>query len=387
MATPDWLTLNDQIVMPDRGPGQVPYYLKPQVPQDPADLEAIKAQLAAKFGVPKPPGAPKNQVAMPPASQVPAPNPMLSSVSIGSSFISPEDRAIRDDLISHFKQLVTRSEGGLDTEDQAIQDLKNQPMRPDLTPIAALADKWGGGGNQLTQAAQSMRGLSPEEKAQVLAKLQNMQDQSTEKLANTVGSRLSQFDATKMAAKIAEIQAKNALANSRTESVAQREASRIHNDSVLKSLDSSVNNLEQGKNILAKPTLTNQEFNDLQIELGNAISGARGLALGKLERTEYHTMQQKLADLKQQITGEPQDAVPEGIRKQFQDLFNHVYQKTYENRERRALSLARTSNDPYFQATQDQAISRYKAPAAESEAPAAPAGVDLSVDAFLKSRK
>lgn len=148
-----------------------------------------------------------------------------------------------------------------------------------------------------------------------------------------------------------------------------RAGDRISNDPQIKQLTQQDQVLGRGYEILSKPTVTNQEFNDAQIELGNAIAGAKSGALGKLERTEYDTAQQKLAGLKQMVTGSPQDAVPKELLDRVRGLIDETRASFSRHRQERAQSLKApyASNDA-ANARQDEVIQGYQAPAPQPSA-------------------
>lgn len=123
----------------------------------------------------------------------------LSRFSVGGSYLTPEDRALRQDLATKFKQLVVDSEQNLERGEQRIKDAEGLSTGFNLTPIAALADKWSGGGNQLSQAAKATAEPSQEEKIKLLADLQQAQGDDQNQLAQIVGSRLSTLDSHRLA--------------------------------------------------------------------------------------------------------------------------------------------------------------------------------------------
>lgn len=149
----------------------------------------------------------------------------------------------------------------------------------------------------------------------------------------------------------------------RSDDQAAKAGDKVTNDSSVKTLTNQLQLSQRAAGILNKPGLTNQEFNDVQQELSNAIAGAKGSALGKLERTEYDSLQQRLEGLKQQITGSPQDAVPPEIRARVQQLNQDMLNSFSQHRAQRAALLKRSySNNPAAQAEQDRVIQQYSAP-------------------------
>jgi hypothetical protein len=153
---------------------------------------------------------------------------------------------------------------------------------------------------------------------------------------------------------------------------------RITNDGPIKTLTAQMQLTQRGLGILKKERVTNQEFNDVQQELSNAIAGAKGAALGKLERTEYDTYSQKLSEIKQKLTGRPQDAVPPEILARVQGLASDMVNSFAQHRSERAETLRRQYGaNPGAQREQDAAIQGYgyQPPAPRGAAPGGDGGV------------
>lgn len=170
----------------------------------------------------------------------------------------------------------------------------------------------------------------------------------------------------------------------RKDSQASHAADVIHKDPTIHQLTSQIQLVDRGRDILNKPGLTNQEFNDVQIELSNAIAGARSSALGKLERTEYETMGQKWAELKQRLTGSPQDAVPSEILARVRGLAEEMSGSMQKHRSEQAQRLARTyAHNHDAQREQDNAIYQYDyAPEQPAQAPGGASGATGSTGAM-----
>lgn len=132
-------------------------------------------------------GPPPNKVDLSPLSM----NPV--------SFVDPELRAMRHDLMPKYKQLTNQALGGIDQQQEYLRNAAQMPTGIDFTPLAALADKWSEkGGNQLTQAAQQLAPMKPEEKMALLAKLQQPIQDDRQKLLGTIGTQLKSADDLRM---------------------------------------------------------------------------------------------------------------------------------------------------------------------------------------------
>lgn len=145
----------------------------------------------------------------------------------------------------------------------------------------------------------------------------------------------------------------------------------IHNNKQVLQLTQQLDRLDRGRSILDQPTITNQEFNDYQQEIQSAITNASGGgSLGKLQRTEYKTAQGALAGIKQQITGNPQDAVPRPIVERLKALADHTKSVMQAHRYDQAKNLKRNfSSNPDANTEQDKAIEIYNPSGSQSLAP------------------
>jgi hypothetical protein len=185
--------------------------------------------------------------------------------------------------------------------------------------------------------------------------------------------------------------------NSRAATAADRLASaaadKIHNDTIVKGLSTQKQLADRALGILDRPGLTNQEFNDIQMEMSNAIAGAKSAAIGKLERTEYTSLQQKFNELVQQVTGEPQEAVPTGILARAKSLAQETADRFGADRYTRAQSLRREYSNPLAMKNQNDAISKYVfTPSSRSSAPAGGAvvnagGMNIDVSKMTRQQK
>lgn len=179
-------------------------------------------------------------------------------------------------------------------------------------------------------------------------------------------------------------------------------ADKIHKDPSILQMYNTKLLTERALGILSRPGLTNQEFNDAQIEVSNAVAGARSAAMGKLERTEYDTYGQRISELLQKVTGQPQDAVSPEILDRAKSLASEMVDRFSQNMSARAQSLGRSYSSPRAQKNQDDAIAKYRyekpaAPAQKIQIPYAPGqapgtvlhggGIDTDVSKLSREEK
>lgn len=112
---------------------------------------------------------------------------------------------------------------------------------------------------------------------------------------------------------------------------------------------------------------TNQFLNDLNAEYVNLLTGSNNAALGKLQRTEYQTMAGNLANIIQQIKGEPKSINSPKILEQLEKSVLSLRENYVKNLKERGALLQRTyKHNPDATAAQQakvqEMIGQYEAP-------------------------
>lgn len=156
----------------------------------PEERAKLEAEIKAKNG--------GTIVVDPTPSAVPFDPQQLSRLDGMVNMSSPEDRAMTSDMRELYKKLVPQVQQGIAAQEQNLNDIRNTPQGIDFTPMAALADKWSGGGNQLTAAAQSIKGMSDKEKLSLLMSGQNSIQDDQKALLSEIGTKLAAKDNMKM---------------------------------------------------------------------------------------------------------------------------------------------------------------------------------------------
>ncbi len=120
-------------------------------------------------------------------------------------------------------------------------------------------------------------------------------------------------------------------------------------DPIVKAVDMQQNSIlkgEQQLNSKDKP-ITNQMLNEIQNDYANAITGGRQAAQGTIHDQQMQTAQARLANLKQYVTGAPeQAATPEQI-KYFKTAFNELKGLNQQIRKSRIDTLSEGSDAAY----------------------------------------
>lgn len=155
----------------------------------PEQQKKLKEQLEKKMGT---------VVVEPPTPAAQQPQAMLSRLPVSFGFKDPEQAALEADLRDKYKKLNLGIEQGIEKQNQTIDDYKRVSPNIDFSPMAALADKWSGGGNQLSQAASAIRGPTASEKLVQLMKMQGQTQDDEKALLSELGSRMAAKDQMKM---------------------------------------------------------------------------------------------------------------------------------------------------------------------------------------------
>jgi hypothetical protein len=192
----DWLTLSNLGFSDQRRPSPLVDTKTLSPIMTPEELKKLNEKIKAQDG---------GTVVLDKAQDIkPVDLSSLQQLSVGSTQ-SPEDRALMNDLRSKYKQLIPQTEQGITEQDQLLQDLRAMKPGLDFSPMAALADKWTGGGNQLTAAAQSIKGMDEKQKMDLIMRAQGQKQDDLKALTSEIGSRLNTNDSMKLA----EMQMKN----------------------------------------------------------------------------------------------------------------------------------------------------------------------------------
>lgn len=192
----DWQQLNALGFQPMQQPDQ---NMSAMTPEQAALIEQRMKERNAK----------KMSMASGPTSLPFQPNRQVASMSVGTQFQTPEDRAYQADTKAKWKEYLLNANQQLENQKQTIDETKKIQPAYDWTAAAGLADFLSGGQSNLSQTAKNMKGISQEEKLGMLAKLQDQMSQRQENLANITGARMNSNDALKAQMKMAEALDKN----------------------------------------------------------------------------------------------------------------------------------------------------------------------------------
>lgn len=124
-------------------------------------------------------------------------NPFLSKYSVSGSYLTPEDRARRQQSEIQFKKLLSEQEAGLDQQAQLVSDLKNNSRNDWVVPAAQFLDQTYGGNS--VKAARDWSGMSPEERTQAIQKIEQAMNAQRSTMAGQVKSMIDSNNQLRMA--------------------------------------------------------------------------------------------------------------------------------------------------------------------------------------------
>lgn len=245
----------------------------------------------------------------PPQASAAANNPFLSKFSVSSNFQSPEDRATQKDMQLQFKDLLAQQQGGLDKQDQAISDMKTNARNDWVVPAAGFLDQTFGG-NQ-TAVAKDWSGMSPEERAKEIAKMEGSQNQQRAAMSNQVKSLLDSNNTMKMA--------EMADKNNRALMGQDMRLNMAFNKDVQTANKVGFETLQQVTPIeaaLAPDANGMVDYARVTQALANAsrLMGERGVLTDQdIDRVQRKTIDSQIATLQGWITSNPSQPVPASI--------------------------------------------------------------------------
>jgi len=87
---------------------------------------------------------------------------------------------------------------------------------------------------------------------------------------------------------------------------------------VLGSAGRSLVNADRALDTLNQPVITNQQLNNISADVAAIYNNGQATVSGT-QHNQYNTLYSKAQGLLQQVTGQPEDAVPDGIKQQLKD--------------------------------------------------------------------
>lgn len=133
----------------------------------------------------------------------------------------------------------------------------------------------------------------------------------------------------------------------RTDTAAGGASDKVIKDKIITNLETSKNFLENGLDRMQQPVVTNQMFAGVVSDYARAMSGAAVSAESRQQAETYHSLQGKLANYAQYASGNPQDAVPAGIKEKFVQDMKATRDLIAQHMESRAQKIGNIAQSTY----------------------------------------
>ncbi len=119
-------------------------------------------------------------------------------------------------------------------------------------------------------------------------------------------------------------------------------------DSNLQKLTQQQQQIQRGKHTLDSVSiLTPQMFNEIQMDIANAISGGKSAAVSTQNKVEFSTLETEFQGLKQRLTNKPQDIQSPEIKKYIGEVLDRLNDAYSNNMYGRAQQLAKGRSKAY----------------------------------------
>lgn len=297
------------------------------------------------------------------------------------------------------KQLLAAREHERQINEQGIQEQRDQLKtflaqgdRPDLSAVFNWID--AGAGTNYSQGYK--RPMTPEERAQAAAKLQNAinerqaavskQDADTLKSALMAKAQEGKEDARdRRFAQMLGLR-KEGL-DIRKEGQAWQVSQGVEKHPIIVDIDTRLNQLGRDKTLLDQGgPVPAQMADELAQGVANALAGRGGAGFHAFDTQRFKSLFRTAQEFKSFIKGTPLNAMTKDQRDFLMHTIDRLeigYQRNREAQVKKLLSDAKFRNNPAAQAVVDSKLARASSPAESSS----PAGISLdAIEAELKRR-
>jgi len=262
------------------------------------------------------------------------PTPQLSvNPVVDTEMSSPQDRAEAANYRALWKKYLGNVDNSIGEQKALLDNVKNMPQSVDWTPTAALFDKWTGGGNQLTKAAESTRGMSPEDRIALVAKLEDQISGKQNELAKNLGSRIDLNNANKMQLALAKMAGTDARFG---QSQLLKKEDKLRED-VTKSVTSPLLEDTQKIGIMEEAFASgdSQKIMNVLSQYARSISGEKGVLTDQdIVRVMPKNYQGSVASFKAYISSTPSAELPPEYTKSMRELIDITKQRLAQKYEK-----------------------------------------------------
>lgn len=122
----------------------------------------------------------------------------------------------------------------------------------------------------------------------------------------------------------------------------------VNSDKVVQSTDQQQAAIAKGLDRLSSSQpMTPQMFNEVQMDLANAITGGRVAAQGTIHRVEMENMASKIAQIQQKLSSSPTDINAPEMKKYLQQTFGELKNLNQRIREKRVKTLTQQASQAF----------------------------------------
>lgn len=148
----------------------------------------------------------------------------------------------------------------------------------------------------------------------------------------------------------------------RRESQASQAASVFDKDTNLQALTKQQQAIQRGAHTLQNvKILTPQLFNEVQLDVANAISGGRSSAVSTQNKVEFESLATKWAELEQRVRNKPEDINAPEVKAYMMDVLNRLNDAYAHNMQERTSQLASGRTFEHNPAAQKAIAAKVKA--------------------------
>lgn len=286
---------------------------------------------------------------------------------------APES-SLAPDLKTRIRQLsemqtqkIKEQEKLLKDQLKQVQAYKRAPAQVDLSALLALTDQWTGSKlaqsykKPPTQQEQFEKGITLEN--QLLQRKDQLTDNQQKLLESQVKAQLGEATQGRIQDRTNIMRDRLGLAQ---DTQAAKAGDILDKDSNLKTLTTQKQRIEIGKHTLdSVPTLTPQLFNEIQLDIANAISGGRAAAVSTQKQVEFNSYAIEWQKLKQKLENNPQDIASPGVKKYVREILERLGESYDQNMEARAKQLVggrQYKSNPLAQQTMEKKAASYSKP-------------------------
>lgn len=295
-------------------------------------------------------------------------NPHVDGSGFAKTLEGNVDQGIKDKLTAQEQALKQPAIAYMQQATDPDSDVSKATVQAHQAMLQKYAQGLGKTSPQLAETignlVSNMDGKSAYQVNQMISntgidKIMSQEDMTTTKnqmMAALAGARLAQGD--KRIAMAQDNQAANV-------------ANTFDKDSNLQAINKQRQSIQRGMHTIATvDKLTPQLFNEIQMDIANALSGGKAAAVSTQNKVEFESLNTQWAGLMQRIKNKPQDIDSPELKQYITQVLARLDDAYAHNMEDRAnqLSVGRTyANNPSAQQAMEAKRKSYEAPQSQGD--------------------